>query len=177
MIILQIIGRLKNKQSICCLKLAGVLFVSPSILLTASNLFTKPRVACYICFLTSPIRSLNEIISITGSQLLQVCSRVRRTSFSAVKNLAYLQADKERISTSLGGQNMSYTLFSRAFNSRDQQPDKYVLEQREIGCIRKEFNFHRIGLLHQHGRPFHCLGVCVLERFLDVNDSQVPHAV
>ena len=45
-------------------------------------------------------------------------------------------------------------------------------EQRESGCFRKGFNFHRIGLIHQYGRPFHCLGACILEGFLDVNDSR-----
>ena len=39
------------------------------------------------------------------------------------------------------------------FHSRGQQPSKF-LNTKESVCKRKEFNSHRIGLVHQHGRRF-----------------------
>ena len=39
------------------------------------------------------------------------------------------------------------------FQSRDQHLCKFM-GTKESACIRKEFNSHRIGLEHQHGRRF-----------------------
>ena len=43
------------------------------------------------------------------------------------------------------------------FHSRGQQPCKFI-GTKESFYIRKEFNSHRIGLGHQHGRRFIVLG-------------------
>ena len=43
------------------------------------------------------------------------------------------------------------------FHSRDQHLCKFI-GTKEIICIRKEFNSHRTGLGHQHGRRFIGLG-------------------
>ena len=43
------------------------------------------------------------------------------------------------------------------FHSRGQQPGKFI-GTKESSYIRKEFNSHRIGLGHQHGRRFIVLG-------------------
>ena len=43
------------------------------------------------------------------------------------------------------------------FHSRGQHLCKFI-ETKELVCIRKEFNSHRIGLGHQHGRHFIVLG-------------------
>ena len=39
------------------------------------------------------------------------------------------------------------------FHSRGQQPCKFI-GTKERFYIRKDFNFHRIGFVHQHGRRF-----------------------
>ena len=43
------------------------------------------------------------------------------------------------------------------FHSRGQHLCKFIATKGSV-CIRKEFNTHRIGLGHQHGRPFIALG-------------------
>ena len=43
------------------------------------------------------------------------------------------------------------------FHSRDQHLCKFIGTKESV-CIRKEFNSHRIGLGHQHGRRFIVLG-------------------
>ena len=43
------------------------------------------------------------------------------------------------------------------FHSRDQNLCKFIGTKESI-CIRREFNSHRIGLGHQHGRRFIVLG-------------------
>ena len=43
------------------------------------------------------------------------------------------------------------------FHSRGQQPCKFIVTKDSF-YIRKEFNSHRIGLGHQHGRRFIVLG-------------------
>ena len=43
------------------------------------------------------------------------------------------------------------------FHSRGQQPCKFIGTKESV-CIRKEFNSHRTGLGHQHGRRFIVLG-------------------
>ena len=43
------------------------------------------------------------------------------------------------------------------FHSRGQDLFKFI-GTKESGCIRKDFNSHRIGLGHQHGRRFIVLG-------------------
>ena len=43
------------------------------------------------------------------------------------------------------------------FHSRGQHLCKFI-KTKESVCIRKEFNSHRIGLEHQHGRRFIVLG-------------------
>ena len=43
------------------------------------------------------------------------------------------------------------------FHSRDQYLCKFIGTKESV-CIRKEFNSHRIGLGHQHGRRFIVLG-------------------
>ena len=43
------------------------------------------------------------------------------------------------------------------FHSRGQQPCK-LIGTKESFYIRKEFNSHKIGLVHQHGRRFIVLG-------------------
>ena len=43
------------------------------------------------------------------------------------------------------------------FHSRDQNLCKFIGTKESV-CIRREFNSHRIGLGHQHGRRFIVLG-------------------
>ena len=43
------------------------------------------------------------------------------------------------------------------FHSRGQHLCKFIITKESV-CIRKEFNSHRIGLGHQHGRRFIVLG-------------------
>ena len=48
-------------------------------------------------------------------------------------------------------------LIIECFHSRGQHLCKFI-GTKEIVCIRKEFNSHRTGLGHQHGRLFFVLG-------------------
>ena len=47
--------------------------------------------------------------------------------------------------------------FKECFHSRGQHLCKFMGTKESV-CIRKEFNSHRIGLGHQHGRRFIVLG-------------------
>ena len=55
--------------------------------------------------------------------------------------------------------NTGFTVidFIECFHSRGEHPCKFIGTKESV-CIRKEFNSHRIGLGHQHGRRFIVLG-------------------
>ena len=135
------------------------------------NLFTKSWITCSVYFLTSLIRGVNERKSIAWSQLLQIRSREHVTSFSLVKNLTYLQADKEKIST----------LLHKMCISRYCRPFSLTLPAAMQICIgtKRDSLHQKIVLFLQHWSytptwPHRqWLGSCVLESFLGVNGSQV----
>ena len=52
---------------------------------------------------------------------------------------------------------MLTNIFIECIHSRGQHLCKFI-KTKESVCIRKEFNSHRIGLGHQHGRRFIVLG-------------------
>jgi hypothetical protein len=57
------------------------------------------------------------------------------------------------------------------FHSRGQQPCKFI-GTKESDYIRKEFNSHRIGLVHQHARRF-----IVLEHQYGCRDVMYKHKI
>ena len=56
-------------------------------------------------------------------------------------------------------------LWIESFHSRSQHLCKFIGTKESL-CIRKEFNYHRIGLRHQHGGGFIVLGHQYGRRFI-----------
>ena len=59
--------------------------------------------------------------------------------------------------SAMGKQNIQAKKSIKRFHSRGQHLWKFIGTKESV-CIRKEFNSHGIGLVHQHGRRFIVLG-------------------
>ena len=77
--------------------------------------------------------------------------------YELYSQLQHIQSVKTRDKNETRVNNIQRVFVTECFYSRGQHLCKFI-ETKERVSIRKEFNSHRIGLGHQHGRRFIVLG-------------------